>query len=557
MKVLPWCLLGGLALLVGTAPAGGAAGPGKPDAARTASDRYKDADALAARIDRHFQKVWAKDKVVPARLADDSEFVRRVYLDLAGRIPSVTEVRSFLDDKRSDKRMRLVEKLLAGPRYITHFVQVWRALLVPEANSNLQVRFQVPNFESWLRGQLTRDVTYDVMVRELLTAPVAPGGRPLAIRGIPGGEGSPLAFYVGKEFKPEELASATARVFLGVNVGCAQCHHHPFASWKKDQFWSFAAFFAGIQSRRQGDFVNPTSEVNDKRELTIPGTEKVVQARYLDGKTPKWKYKVSSRTTLAEWITQADNPYFARAAVNRMWAYFFGTGLIEPIDEMVGTENVASQPEVLTELAREFAAHKFDLKFLIRTITATRAYQLSSARSHPSQNDGRYFARQSLRGLSPEQLYDSVAQATGYREEGGNRNPFFFGGNSPRTEFLTRFSNSSDKPAEMQTSILQALTLMNGRLVASATSLESSETLAAICDAPFMKTKDRIETLYLATLSRKPKAKELARMVKFVEEGGAAEGKPASDEEKEKRYNQALADVFWALLNSGEFFLNH
>jgi hypothetical protein len=167
------------------------------------------------------------------------------------------------------------------------------------------------------------------------------------------------------------------------------------------------------------------------------------------------------------------------------------------------------------------------------------------------------FARMPLRGLSAEQLFDSIAQATGYREP-NDRNPRFLGNPGVRGRFLTQFANDSDKPTEMQTSILQALSLMNGRLTVEATDLERSETLAALLDAPFMDTAARVETLYLAALSRKPTARELSRIVRYVEGGGSAGDAQASKEvDRQKRYNQALSDVFWVLLNSGEFFLNH
>jgi hypothetical protein len=550
MRKLWLWFLGGCALLSLVPSAPGAAGPGQQARPR---GPYADADVIAARIDGHLARGWQTAKAVPARPADDSEFVRRVYLDLAGRIPSVSEVRRFLSDRRPDRRQRLVERLLDGPRYVTHFTQVYRALLLPEASSNFQVRFQVPGFETWLRGQLSKNAPYDEMVRELLTTPVGgPRGGGFA---FPGGNGAnPAAFYFAKDLKAEEIAGATARIFLGVNVGCAQCHNHPFADWKKEQFWSFAAFFSGIQSRRQGDFNVPMNEIANRRELTIPGTEKVVQARYLDGKVPVWDNKISTRATLANWMTSRDNPYFARAAVNRMWAYLFGHGLIDPIDEMVGTSNTASHPDLLDELAREFVAHKFDVKFMLRVLTSTRAYQLSSARSHKSQDDPRNFARFAMRGLTPEQLYDSVATATGYQEN-APRGPFF-GGNSPRNDFVTQFSNASDRPTEVQTSILQALTLMNGRLVSAATTLESSETLAAVVDSPFFNTRERIEVLYLSTVSRKPTTRELERLSRYVDGGGSA-GPGRTEAEKNKRYSQGLADVFWMLLNSGEFFLNH
>src|SRR2546423_1119643 len=154
-------------------------------------------------------------------------------------------------------------------------------------------------------------------------------GGPAAILG--GGDASPLTYYLAKEFKPENLAAGTARVFLGVSVECAQCHNHPFADWKKEQFWSFAAFFSGIESQRLMDFLIPSKDDTDKHALTMPGTEKVLQAKFLDGVQPEWKSGSGARATLADWITAPSNPYFARATVNRMWAYFFGTGLVEPV----------------------------------------------------------------------------------------------------------------------------------------------------------------------------------------------------------------------------------
>jgi hypothetical protein len=510
----------------------------------------KDVLALAAKIDEQIARHWAETKVPPAPPADDAEYLRRVYLDLAGRIPSVYEARLFLDDKRPDKRLRLVDRLLDGPRYVAHFTSVWRSLMLPEATASFQGRFLAPSFEAWLRKELSKNAGYDEMARELLTAPVGNGG----FRGVqPGDATAPSVFYQAKEFKAENIAAATSRLFLGVKLECAQCHNHPFASWKREQFWSYAAFFAGIQGRQQGDFSVPGRET-DRTELTIPGTEKVVQAKFLDGKEPTFKAKTPPRATLADWMTSADNPYFAKAAVNRLWFYFFGMGLVDPVDEMVGAEHMASHPELLDELARQFAAHKFDLKFLMRAITASQAYQLTSAQTHPGQEDPHLFAKMAIKGMTAEQLFDSLAEATRY-EEGGRQLPpgvvVFGNDGSGRAEFVGKFTNTSDKPTEVQTSILQALTLMNGRVIANETSIGRSGALTAIAEAPFMTTEQKVETLFLMTLSRKPKPKELERFVRYVETGG---GSPA---DREAGTKQALADVFWVLLNSGEFILNH
>src|SRR5262249_61479043 len=171
----------------------------------------------------------------------------------------------------------------------THFTNVSRPLLIPEAGNNFQVRLQQGGFETWLRQRLARNAGYDQMARELLTAPISGrGGFPF---GGPSANGDPLTFYLAKEFKPENLSAATARVFLGVSVECAQCHNHPFADWTREQFWGFSAFFAGIQSRRIQDFLAAEKEDPTKRQLPIPGTQKIAKARFLDGAEPAWEPK--------------------------------------------------------------------------------------------------------------------------------------------------------------------------------------------------------------------------------------------------------------------------
>jgi hypothetical protein len=494
----------------------------------------KDVAALAALIDQRIAAHWASRDVQPAPRADDAEFYRRVSLDLAGRIPGVTDIRDFLDDDRPNKRRLWVEDLLRRDSYSDHFTNVWRAWLL--AQSNQQVFFQQGSFEAWLRRRLHNNLPYDQFVRELLTAQ-AP-----ANFAQPGNE-SPAAFYQANENKAENLAGTTARLFLDVKLECAQCHNHPFDKWTKTQFWEFAAFFAGV-TPQAGRLNGQPAPATDRREIKIPGTDKVVKARYLDGSEPKWADGTSTRATLVAWLTAADNPYFARATVNRMWTYFFGVGLSNQFD--TGEKDEPVHAELLDEMARQFAAHGFDLKFLIRAIVASETYQRASAVSHPSQQDPRLFARMSLRGLSPEQLFDSLATATEYTDGGyGGGQPFLGAGNqTPRGKFLARFA-AQDKPVEHQTSILQALYLMNNEFIADRTSLEHNKSLAVIAQQA-TSTSRKIESLYLLVLSRKPRAAELERLVKYVDEGG-----PTHDSKK------ALTDIFWVLLNSSEFILNH
>jgi hypothetical protein len=521
------CLAFGLAPVQAASPAARA----RPTPARSDGPQ-----ALATRIDQLITARWAAKNVVPASPAEDPEFLRRVYLDLAGRVPRVSEVRDFLDDSRPDKRRRLVEWLLASPSYVNNFGNLWSDLLLSQGNQD-QLQYLKPAFESWLRKQLEADTPYDKLVREVLAGSVA-------YNNMGEREGSALAFYQANEMKPENLAASTSRLFLGVKLECAQCHKHPFAKWSRKQFWQFAAFFAGVQSANGAGF-GGVIERKDRRQLKIGGTDKVVEARFLDDSRPDWKKVSSPRVALADWVTSPANPYFTRNIVNRVWAHFFGVGIVDPIDDLDPT-NPASHPELLDELARQFVEHRYDVKYLIRAITSSRTYQLSSAVSHPSQADPRLFARVSVKGLTAEQLFDSLATATGYHDGGDNPRLGFIAGRSVRREFLTKFA-SKDRPTETQTTILQALALMNGQFTADATSLELSETLAAVADAPFLdSTSRRVEVLFLATLSRKPRPGELERFVKYVDR------KRAGGKDK-----AALADVFWALLNSSEFILNH
>jgi hypothetical protein len=512
------------------------------------------AQKLAAEIDRHLANHWAEAQVQPAPLSSDAEFLRRVYLDLAGRIPSVAEARSFLADRQADRRERLVERLLASPRYAVHFAAVYRALLIPEAGNSFLVRFQQGNFEDWLRQRLSSNAGYDDLTRRILTAKVDAGA---GFGGLGVGRPSPLAFYAAKEYKPENLAAGAARVFLGVRVECAQCHNHPFAAWKREQFWSFAAFFSGIESQQVGDVIIPKQDIAGKKELTIPGTQTVVQARFLDGSQPNRAENAVTRALLADWLVSAWNPYFARTAVNRTWTYFFGTGIVEPVDDMIGSQTTSSHPQLLDLLAREFAANNFDLKFLIRAITLSDAYQRTSAGTDKGQAAPTAFARMPLRGLTPEQIFDSLVLATGIQESVDAKEGLLdalTGKPSLRNQMLTKFANTSERATRAQTSILQALTLMNGKLVTDATSLERSETLAALLDAPFLSTAERVEALYLAALARPPSARERDRALAFIDEAVRAE---KGGRARSTAYGHAVADVFWALLNSSEFSLNH
>src|SRR5262245_6687769 len=225
------------------------------------------ADDLAAQIDKRLEARWKAEAITPAPAADDSEFLRRLALDIGGRIPSPSEVHAFLADRSADKRRKLIDRLLASPRYAVHFANVWRAELTPEMATGGGAALFQRGFEAWLQQRLRQGVGHDKVVRELLTVPLPAVGQEGAPTLRDPSRPNPLAFLAVKEAKPENLAAAVSRSLLGVRLECAQCHDHPFAKWKQEQFWQLAAFFAGIKKDRGGLF-GTLNEATDRREIT-------------------------------------------------------------------------------------------------------------------------------------------------------------------------------------------------------------------------------------------------------------------------------------------------
>ncbi|WP_175517496.1 DUF1549 and DUF1553 domain-containing protein [Planctomicrobium piriforme] len=503
-----------------------------------AADELSPEQKLSRRIDELIAAEWATHDVTPAPLADDAEFLRRASLDLCGKIPAASTVRDFLSDPAPDKRERLVEKLLASPGYVIHATHLWRAAMIPEAQNEMAARAALPGFEAWLRSRIAENRNYAEIVDEVLTLPLDQGDvSPFAQPDRP----TPAAFYVAKEGKPEALAAASARLFLGVRIDCAECHDHPFDVWKRDQFWQLAAFFAEVPAAPDGTDSLPKKE-GVPGTIRIPETERTVSATFLDGQPAGSNSEEDIRSQLARWILSPNNPYFAKAAVNRLWANFFGLGLVEPMDDF-SRSNPPSHPELLEELALAFQKSNYDFRFLARAIAGTQAYQLSSRQTHPSQRDARLFAKGAVRGLSPEQIFDSLAQAVGYQQPFDPEQPLNFNNDAVRQEFLATFENTAEGSLDRSSTILQALTLMNGRFVQNATGVEESRTLSAVIDAPFLNDGEKIDALYLSTLSRLPTVIEKEHLLKAVQ---ARSSSP-----------DAFADLFWVLLNSAEFLLNH
>lgn len=498
---------------------------------------------VVGQIDLTLEELWRAHQVEPAPPADDEELLRRVFLDLCGRTPSVHEIRSYLADKSPDRYARLVDRLLHHRDHASHLATVWRTFLIPEG-VDLTAFGGVDAFDRWLAERFGKNESYDSVVRSLLLAE----GR-LSRSG-------PLLFYSAAKLDPDLLAARSARVFLGMRLECAQCHNHPFEPWTQEDFWSFAAFFAQI-SRPQGDLkaVSTVMQVRDvdHGEVKLPKTESIIAPKFLNEDLEHQSHKdkpaaetLSRREQLARWLTAAENPYFTRATANRVWAIMFGKGIVDPVDDFGIRHQPKSQP-LLDLLAGHFASTKFDLRELFRTIALSRAYRLSSGAASADPNRSEWFAQMNVKTLSAEQVYDCMAVAT-MLDTVATDNPAFNlarAGNPERDQFLQQFRTPTGRSTEYLGGIPQALTLMNGTLIDNATGLAKSGLLKSL-DAPFFTNRQRVEVLYLAVLSRHPRPAEWQFLEAYV-----------NDTTSPDQLRENLSDILWALLNSAEFTMNH
>ncbi len=485
-------------------------------AARSESER-----AVTARIDELIAARCSAENVAPAPIADDAEFLRRAFLDLVGTIPTAGETRDFLADASPDKRARLIDDLLARPDHATHLAILWREdLLATVEDRDLLPPDSVRLLDHWLRTRFRENDGYHTLAAGLLTAT----GAAATDRGA-------AVYLTAHQAVPERLAAGTSRMFLGVQIDCAQCHDHPFTKWSQKDFWSYAAVFAQVSTAPDPDG-GMLSRVADgtARPVTVMDTTEVVDARFLGVAEPVGGPS-TRRGALAEWLTSPQNPYFARTAVNRFWASLFGYGLVHPIDDF-GDHNAPSHPELLALLSEDFAQHGYDTRRLLRILTNTQAYQRTSRGE--GTIDPRLFVRKAVRPLTPRQLHASLRTAAGLLPAPE--------ADQESREFVSRFDSSSSR-VEYHAGIPQALLLMNGAVVESLTDPQRSRLISAAADSPFFGDDDRIETLFLATLSRPPRPDEAQRSRDYVSK--------ASDK------REALSDILWALLNGPEFALNH
>jgi hypothetical protein len=376
-------------------------------------------------------------------------------------------------------------------------------------------------------------VRYDNLVSELLVA-------------TEGSDVGPALYYTSLGLAPEKLAGSTARIFLGLQIECAECHDHPFDQWQQTDFWGYAAFFARL---RQPAKDNPGMRARlvdlETGEVMLPDSDKVVPPKFPGGRSPFPDELGTRREQLAIWMASRDNPYLPRAAVNRVWWHLFGRGLVEPVDDL-GPQNPASHPELLDELTNYFIATGFDLRELYRTLANTQAYQRTSVWTEGPPPPAELYVHMPVRALTAEQLYDSVNRVLHRQPQGmmGNVNVGSALLDPQRQAFIARMDAKGRNALDYQAGVLQALALLNGRDLAEATDPERSPLLGSL-QAPFFTDDDRLQALFLAALSRLPSDEELslcqAQIAKY------------SDSDRAKAYS----DVLWALLNGAEFALNH
>ena len=501
-------------------------------------------------IDEHVFANLRQIGVPPSDVCDDQTFLRRVTLDIAGRLPTAEETAEFLSSTDADKRDEAIDRLLRSPHYADYFAGKWAPLLKNRRDNAADITSNFA-FHAWIRDSLLANVPYDQFVRELLAATGTVVGNP------------PVAWY--KRVKdPKEQLEDVAQLFLGVRMQCAQCHHHPFERWSQDDYYSFAAFFSQIGRK-------PTATRGEDLIFHKRGQATAKNVKTGEQLTPaalgddigKIGPDDDPRLRLADWMSSKDNPFFAKALVNRYWKHFFKIGLIEPEDDIRDT-NPPTNPELLAALEQHFITSGFDLKELVRVITGSKAYQLSAMPNEHNAVDRQNYSRFYPRRLQAEVLLDAIDDMTGAETKFANLPPgtraIALPDNSynKSSAFLQVFGRpNSQSVCECErvqsSSLAQSLHLINsGEMKAK---LATSDGRAARLAKSDVSDEEKLAEIYLAAFARKPRADELKTALDYLnEELLDASGKPIS---KQQAANGNFRDIIWALMNTKEFMFNH
>jgi hypothetical protein len=514
---------------------------------------------LRQTIDTEIKAGWAKNKITPAGPAKDTVFLRRIFLDLVGVIPTYEETTAFLKDNDPKKREKLIDKLLADPRFASQQAHVWDLVLFGRRPQNLEATRKRDNFKDWLTTQFAKNVPYDQLVKKLLLAEE---------------DGSEL-YYVQYRNAPEELTTAVTRNFMGTQLQCARCHDHPFDTWTQKDFYGMAGFFvrlvvvdgSGAEGKKKYKIgekstgeVLFTGSVKEQKpgqkgepvkpkflgaaELAEPPTPKDFKEPVVKGTVPP-KPSFSRKEKLVAWLTTPENPYFARAVANRVWGQFMGRGIVHPIDDL-GDKNGPSHPELLNTLTADILARKFDLKGFIRELVNSNTYQLADT-SLPLSPGGKgqgegelalptWFERARVRPLSAEELMASLKSAT-------QSDNAILKNNAGEEYFLRYFGEPNDGQGHFQGSLAEHLFLNNAFHIRGMCQQKKGN-LADLLLSSKAPMEERVDRLFLSVLSRPPHAEERQRFVQHLTSD--AKSAPALVEE-----------AIWVLLSCSEFRFNH
>ncbi len=485
-------------------------------------------------VDHHVFAKLHQLEILPSDLCTDEEFIRRVYLDVIGILPTAAETSAFLSDTAPDKRAKTVDALLERPEFAEFWALKWGDLL---RLRNAKVsNAGVHKFHRWLVAAFRDNTPYDKFARELLTA-----------------EGStfvnPPANFFRTATDTNDCTETTSQLFLGIRIQCAKCHNHPFERWSQDNYYGIGAFFNRVQ-RKPG--VNPEEQViwvARGGEVTQPRTGQQMQPWLPLTGTAEMKGEGDRREALVEWLIKPENPFFAKVEVNRIWGHLLGRGIVEPVDDFRDS-NPPSSASLMAALADDFVAHGYDRKHVMRTILNSRTYQLSSRKNEFNATDAKYFSHASTRLLSAEQLLDAICRVTSVPEKFAGLPAGTHATALPSpdvdSEFLKVFGQPARETAcqcerSTDSNLSQALQMINGPLVHGKVRDEKNR-LRSLVEAG-KSNEEIVGELYLAGLCRPPSEPELA----------AATGHIAKSGDRMR----GLEDVCWAILNANEFLFQH
>lgn len=488
-------------------------------------------------IDVRINEKLSKLRISPSDLCTDEVFIRRVSLDICGVVPAEEEVDTFVADQSSEKRSKLIDRLLEQDAFVSIWVMKWSQLLQIRSYKNIVSPKNALLYHNWLKEKISANTPVDEIVVELMGAKGSTFTNP------------PANFYE-MERDPLKISENVAQSFMGMRIQCAQCHNHPFDRWTMEDYYSFASFFARVARKRTSDPRERIIIANGGRKTKHPVSGKVMEPKFLGGEMADIKGK-DRRVVLAEWLTSKENPYFSRNLANIVWAHFFGRGIIDEVDDVRVSNPPVNEP-LLAELAERFSESGYDFKAMVRDICNSRTYQLSTEANETNASDLTNFSHAYLRRLPAEVLLDVIAQVTGTLNKFaglplGARAIEIANGNTTNY-FLETFGRSKRESVcscevRKEPNLSQALHLINGNTVEQKI---RQGNLIGKWQKENLTDEEIVRRLYLKTLGRMPEVTEVENITALFE-----------DTEDRNQKKKMLEDVFWALLNSSEFLFNH